>query len=434
MLFEKITQNRTRSLFIATSLLLTSPSLFAQEPCTTPTAPTITGDLSICEGGNAELNATTDADEVRWYSAASQGTLLHTGFNLTLENLEENTSVWAETVNLDTEGVNYTGGARLNPGTYTGGAAVSPASKPWGLRFNLMEDIVLNSVDVFIKSESPGIMVIQLKDRTYQVLEELIVSTPAGNNNEPVKHTIDLGFNIPAGIEYSLVSTSSPTLVREGVNYHAGFPYLLGDVGVITQGMLQDTPGAANAATYYFFYNWDFTVFEDCVSDRVSADITVNEFPGMPIGQEEQTFIAGETLNDLEVEGLNLTWYADSNGDQELEGTTELIDGTTYYVSQSNEDCESEFLPITVSLVLGVNELNLNKISVWPVPATDVLFISGADSIDSIEIFNTLGQSVKRLNSEDINENIYVGDLSKGMYIIQMKTASNVVSKQIIIQ
>ena len=433
MLLKKITPKTTKSLFFAASLLLMSSiDLYAQETCIPPLTPTISGNLTICEGEDAQIIATVDADEVRWYSAENHGDLLHTGFDFTLENLEDNISIWAEGVNLDTEGVNYTGGGRLNPGDYTGGAAVSPASSPWGLRFTLTKNIVLNSVDVFIKEENPGVMVIQLKDENYQVLEEVIVSTPAGNDTEPLQHTIDLNLNIPAGVNYSLVASTSPKLVREGINYHNGFPYLLGDVGVITQGMLQDTPGANNASTYYFFYNWAFTAFEDCVSDKVGVDIIVNEIPQMPVGEQQQTFVAGETLNDLDVEGVNLTWYADNSGDQELDGTTELTDGATYFASQSNEGCESEFLAVTVSLTLNVNTPIADEIAIWPVPASEFILISNIEKVNSVKIFNTLGQSVKNIG--DINEKIYVGDLAKGIYLIRVGTSSNVISKQIIIE
>ena len=431
MRLKNYTQNTMKSLLLATGLLLTSSiSLFAQDACIEPTNPTITGDLSICEGTDATLSATVEADEVRWYSAATQGDLLHTGFDLTLENLEENTNVWAEGVNIDTEGTTTSGGARINPGSYTGGAAVSPASSPWGLRFNITQDIVLNSVDVFIKSETPGIIVMQLKDRNFQVLEEVMVNTPAGNEDNPLQFTVNLGFEIPAGINYSLVASSSPRMVRESQSNHTGFPYPLGTVGVITQGMLQDTPGASNATTYYFFYNWNLTTFEDCKSDRVAATITVNDIPEMPVGEENQIFIEGESLNDLDVAGTNLTWYADMDGNDELSATTVLIDGATYYVSQSMESCESDFLAITVNLSLGVNDANLGKITISPVPSSDFIFISNIDEINSIEIFNTIGQSVKKFNS--INESIYIGDLANGMYVVQLGTSSSVVTKRII--
>ena len=433
MKVKTVTHHGTRSLLIVITLLLTSSlSLMAQGSCTTPLAPVVSGDLSICKGDDAVLTATVEADDVRWYSAPNQGTVLHTGFDIVLENLTKNTSIWAESVNFDTEGQSFTGGGRVDPGTYTGGAAVSPASSPWGLRFTLLKDIVLNSVEVFILSETPGIIIIHLQDANYNILEQRVVNLPAGSSTEPVKYTIDLGFNIPAGVNYSLVSPSSPILVREGSNYHPGFPYPLGDVGIITQGMLQNIPGAVNSVTYYFFYNWAFSTFEDCTSDKVRVDIAVNNIPGKPTGAAEQIFSQGQTLNDLDVTGTNLTWYEDSNGQQVLEGTTALIDETTYYVSQTINDCESGLLAITAKLGTGVNELGSERIKIYPVPASDILHISSNVTFNSVEIFNTMGQSVKRINTNDLNGSIFIGDLAEGMYILQLRTSSNVITKRII--
>ncbi len=431
MKVKKITQRITSSL-LAVLLITSSLSLMAQNSRTTPPVPVISGDLSVCQGDDAVLSATAEADEVRWYSKASQGTLLHTGLELILENLVENTSVWAESVNVGSDLQSFTGGARVDPGTYTGAAAVSTYSKPWGLRFTISQDIILDSVDVFIASEDPGVFVIHLQDADYNILEQKTVNLPAGNATEPLKYTVTLDFEVPAGEHYSLVSPSSPKLVREGASYHPGYPYPLGDVGYITQGMLQNVPGAANAATYYFFYNWSFSVLEESISDRVRADIIVNDIPEIPVGDENQDFTQGQTLNDLDVQGSNLTWYADSNGEEVLEGTTELIDGTTYYVSQTIEGCSSDLLAITVSKVTGINEVGSDRINIYPVPASDVLFINSIETINSIEIFNTIGQSVKRVNSNEINGGFYIGDLASGIYVIQMSTSSEVITKRII--
>lgn len=430
---KKITLSTARNLFLATGLLFTtSSSLIAQESCTTPATPTISGDTSICEGSDAILSASVEADDVRWYSAETNGNLLHTGSELVLEDLQENTTVWAEGVNYDTDGTIVNGGARLNPGDYTGGAAVSSASSPWGLRFTLTEDIILNSVDVFIKSEAPGVIVIQLKDEYYQVLEEVMVNTPAGNEDDPLQYTVNLDLEIPAGTNYSLVASSSPKLVRESAAYHSGFPYPLGNVGVITQGMLQDTPGAANATTYYFFYNWSFTKFEDCISNREGATITVNDIPDLPIGEENQTFTEGETLDDLDVEGTNLSWYADINGNEPLDGNTLLTDNTTYYVSQSAEGCESGLLAITVTESLGINHKNSKSFTITPVPASEFISISNIEDINNIEIYNTIGQPVKIIGAKNVQEIIYIGDLTEGVYIIQLNTASNKIIQRII--
>ncbi|MET3730829.1 T9SS type A sorting domain-containing protein [Moheibacter stercoris] len=86
----------------------------------------------------------------------------------------------------------------------------------------------------------------------------------------------------------------------------------------------------------------------DCESDRVAVEVTINEIPAAPVAEATQIFTEGQTLADLVVEGENLTWY-DADGN-ELPETTVLVDGTTYYVSQSINGCESEQTAITVEL------------------------------------------------------------------------------------
>lgn len=418
-------------LLAATIPLFSAFTLLGQTPCDTPTNPVITGDLTICEGSDAVLNATTDATLVKWYSSATSTTPIHVGAEIVLQNLVENTNVWAQGVNPDLEGTHYTGGARLNPGTYTGGAAVSPASSPWGLRFNISKDIVLNSVDVFILAETPSVLIIQLKDAQYNILEQLTINTPAGSEAEPLQYTVELGFEIPAGNNYSLVASSSPKMIRETSAYHTGFPYALGDVGVVTQGMLQDTPTANNSTTYYFFYNWNFSVYEDCLSDRVKASIIVNEIPNPPAGAGEQTFSPGSTLKDLDVQGLNLRWYADKNGMEPLDENTPLVDGASYYVSQTIAGCESEFLKITVRLATGVDDHTQASFSVYPNPVNDILYVSGNQPL-KYEIYSVQGRLALK---GDFNQNaIDVQSLEPGVYLLHITGGENLIIKRFVKQ
>lgn len=417
--------------FAVTSSLFSAFTLLGQTPFEVPTNPVITGDLTICEGSDAVLNATTDATLVKWYNSATATTPIHIGAEIVLENLVENTTVWAQGVNPDLEGTNYTGGARVNPGTYTGGASVSPASSPWGLRFNISKDIVLNSVDVFILAETPSVLIIQLKDSQYNILEQLTVNTPAGSETEPLQYTVELGFEIPAGNNYSLVASSSPKMIRETSAYHPGFPYALGDVGIVTQGMLQDTPAANNSTTYYFFYNWDFSAFDDIVSDRVKADVLVNEIPTPPAGAEQQTVASGSTLADLNVQGTNLQWYADKNGLEPLEDTTPVMDGASYYVSQTIAGCESDFLKVTVTISTNVAETIHPPFSIYPNPVNDILYVSDNQPL-KYEIYSVQGRLA--LKGEFKQNTIDVQSLEPGVYLLHITCDEGLIIKRFVKQ
>lgn len=68
-----------------------------------------------------------------------------------------------------------------------------------------------------------------------------------------------------------------------------------------------------------------------------------------------------------------------------------------------------------------------NKIAEWivyPNPAEDYLYLKNADALGSciINIFNTNGVLKKSVNSDiDFTKNIYIGDLSAGVYIIEIQ-------------
>src|SRR5690606_23700570 len=71
-----------------------------------------------------------------------------------------------------------------------------------------------------------------------------------------------------------------------------------------------------------------------------------------PTGAATQEMDADQTLADLVVSGTNLVWYADAALTQELANTTVVTNGTTYYVvSEINDDCQSDALAITVTVI-----------------------------------------------------------------------------------
>ncbi|MCF8381594.1 MAG: DUF5017 domain-containing protein [Bacteroidales bacterium] len=67
----------------------------------------------------------------------------------------------------------------------------------------------------------------------------------------------------------------------------------------------------------------------------------------------------------------------------------------------------------------GVNNSATSRLSLYPVPATDVLYIKGMNDIRNIEIVNIVGNVVKRFNVESETMSISISDLSSGVYFIR---------------
>ncbi len=70
-----------------------------------------------------------------------------------------------------------------------------------------------------------------------------------------------------------------------------------------------------------------------------------------PTGNATQNFCSGSTVANLTAIGTNIKWYSNPTGGTPLASSTALVNGTTYYASQTVNGCEStERLAVTVSL------------------------------------------------------------------------------------
>ncbi|TRW23096.1 T9SS type A sorting domain-containing protein [Flavobacterium zepuense] len=100
---------------------------------------------------------------------------------------------------------------------------------------------------------------------------------------------------------------------------------------------------------------------------RTAVMAHVNVTPA-PTGTAAQTIDTAGWVSDLMATGTAVQWYAAATGGTALAGTTALVDGTTYYASQTVEGCESATrLAVTVTITAAqLDFVNLQ----WPGEAT----------------------------------------------------------------
>ena len=71
-----------------------------------------------------------------------------------------------------------------------------------------------------------------------------------------------------------------------------------------------------------------------------------------PTGTSTQTFCGGSTIANLLATGTAIKWYSSSNGGSQLSNTTPLVNGSTYYATQTVNGCESQIrFPVLVSII-----------------------------------------------------------------------------------
>jgi hypothetical protein len=380
--------------------------------CTTPqlTIPPV----STCGQTTATINATTAGTEVKWYNSATSTVPIFLGNTYTTPAITANTSYWAEAYNYDL-GAQVMGG-KTTPSTSS--SAVVAASTPWGLAFTATSSFMLESVDVF--ASAAGILQLELLDVNYIKIAQKSVTIPAGGTSSaPLQFTVPVSFSVVGGNSYKLVARSSPSMRRDTGSSNS-FPYALGTLGSITGGTINSSN--TNSTSYYFFYNWKVSpITGTCASGKVETTVTVSAATPAPTAVATQTVPSTSTLADLSVNGQNLTWYSSAAMTTVLPSTTVVSNGTTYYVTQTANGCQSTTTAVTVATNLSTSDLDIEKqIKIYPNPVSDILIIESKDKIGSISIFDLSGKLVEVINTgESKSAKINVNSYTKGKYILK---------------
>ncbi len=161
-----------------------------------------------------------------------------------------------------------------------------------------------------------------------------------------------------------------------------------------------------------------------------SAGFVVLQSNGVPPPQAPryQSLNAGSTLANVAVSGTGVRWYASAFNKNatatELPLNTLLIDNTTYYASQTvngNESAERQ--PVTVYLTLGIGTSELTTVAYSPNPVKSNLTLKSVNTIDTISIFNTLGQLLKTAVYNESEIVIDMSGFASGTYFVRINAA-----------
>ncbi len=163
-----------------------------------------------------------------------------------------------------------------------------------------------------------------------------------------------------------------------------------------------------------------------CSTTR-SFNLIINPIPSPPTGAALQTFTQGETLANLEVNGTNITWYSEAIDGVVLQNTTLLVNGTTYYATQTNAfSCESNRsvnanrLAVTVSNSLNNGDWDKNHFKASPIPVKNTLNLSYNAIITSVKVYTVLGQEVISKSIEANQTRLDMSSLEKGTYFVKI--------------
>lgn len=161
-----------------------------------------------------------------------------------------------------------------------------------------------------------------------------------------------------------------------------------------------------------------------CNSEYKQVNVTINEIPGQPAATAAQTYVAGETVSDLEITvviGATVKWYTLSGTVYtEIPSTTALVNGTTYYVTQTLNTCESDYSPITANISAGTESFSLAGLKAYPNPVSNVVTLSANTSLAGVTVHNILGQQVLAQKASGTTTQVDMAGLTAGTYLVKV--------------
>ena len=171
---------------------------------------------------------------------------------------------------------------------------------------------------------------------------------------------------------------------------------------------------------------------------RLRVTTNINPIPQVPSGSSPQSFEKGKTISDLVISGIDLKWYNSlGNATQKILPLplTELLkNDSLYYATQTVLNCESPpSLGIKVSIITGVEPLyKTAQLEYFPNPVHENLVISAKERIETIELLNSIGQSLLFKNVGANETEIDFKEFVSGIYFVQIRVNGKYISAKIV--
>ncbi|PWS30561.1 hypothetical protein [Pedobacter paludis] len=99
--------------------------------------------------------------------------------------------------------------------------------------------------------------------------------------------------------------------------------------------------------------NYNLTITSACGTNSTAATLTITALSSPPVLQANQSLCATPyfSITNILISGTNIKWYADATTTVQLPSSTLLVDGTTYYATQTTLGyCESSRAAVKVTL------------------------------------------------------------------------------------
>ncbi|WP_410881164.1 MBG domain-containing protein [Myroides sp. DW712] len=326
-----------RSKCIGTDVSIWTPGQAFKTLCLPPVITSTTG-ATVCGFGEATLQATSNEGTFRWYETATSSTVLGTGSSFTTPELTATTSYWVSGV-----GTNMTtgSGGKLRPET----SASNSSTTNWGIVFNVTEDLVLKSTDVYSGANNSAVTVKILNPAGVEIFTS--ASIPLVNGGATTPNVIPLNVPLVAGNGYKiLLKAYTGSILRD--NSNLAFPYGGSNDKI---KVTSSEWGGITTSYYYYFYNLQYEIA--CLSERKEVVATVNPAPNFTLStaaveicREAQSNVVRITAGATDYDTYEWIPATGVTGNATTGWTLSPAETTTYTLvaSQSNGACQTRVM------------------------------------------------------------------------------------------
>ena len=186
-----------------------------------------------------------------------------------------------------------------------------------------------------------------------------------------------------------------------------------------------------SGGTYYLNADLALTIWNTSTSSSLDPD----DYLALLVTQDD-----GATWTELARWDENSTLTPE--GDPMDEITLSGYNDETYFAFYAFSDTTGvdndlfidnfQITATSLSDTAGVEDESLVTLNIYPNPAIDVLNISSQSIINTVEIFNVLGQKVITMQVEDTSTEINVSNLNAGIYLIKYEINNSTSTKKFV--
>jgi len=113
-----------------------------------------------------------------------------------------------------------------------------------------------------------------------------------------------------------------------------------------------------------------------------------------------------------------------------IEGTFELCYTLRLVGAATDPDASNNTACVTITRGVGIENLAMEAVSVYPNPATSVINVANAQGAQ-ISVYDMSGRMISNIENADDNQTISTEGMAKGMYLVRIADGKNVITKKI---